>query len=35
LFIGQPREFFDVLGKLAKDADAARRASEDADEARR
>ena len=27
LFIGQPREFFDVLGKLAKDADAARRAS--------
>jgi hypothetical protein len=35
LFIGQPRAFFDVLGKLAKDADAARRASEDADAARR
>jgi hypothetical protein len=25
LFIGQPREFFDVLGNLAKEADAARR----------
>ena len=25
LFIGQPKEFFDVLGKLAKAADAARR----------
>ena len=35
LFIGQSQEFFDVLGKLAKDADAARRASEDADDARR
>jgi hypothetical protein len=35
LFIGQSQEFFNVLGKLAKDADAARRASEDADDARR
>jgi hypothetical protein len=25
LFIGQPKEFFDVLGKLAEEADAARR----------
>ena len=25
LFIGQPREFFNVMGKLARDADAARR----------
>jgi hypothetical protein len=25
LFIGQPQEFFDFLGKLAKEADAARR----------
>jgi hypothetical protein len=35
LFIGQSQEFFDVLGKLAKDADAARGASEDADATRR
>jgi Ferritin-like domain len=32
LFIGQSQEFFDVLGKLAKEADAARRHSQSADD---